>query len=121
MENVIRSFLFLLKRKMKILLIINCRRIYTMSHKLKDEILFDGYINVENGKIIDIGQMCNIDSNYFCDNEVIDAENCDIYPGFIDSHTHLGMFTSGESYDYSDANETVDNLTPNLNFVFFIN
>ncbi len=103
------------------MLIINCKIIYSMSRKLKPEILSDGYIKIEKGKIVDIGQMSNINSDYLYDEEIINAGNCDVYPGFIDSHTHLGMFTNGESYDYSDANEISDNLTPNLRALDSIN
>lgn len=106
---------------MKVLLIINCRFIYSMSSKLTSEILCNGYIKVDGKKIVDIGQMENINSDYLYDNEIIDAKDCDIYPGFIDSHTHLGMFTNGEGYEYSDANETSDNLTPNLRSIDSIN
>jgi imidazolonepropionase-like amidohydrolase len=110
-----------LKKKMRILLIVNCKFIYSMSRKLKPEILPDGYIKIEGEKIIDIGQMRGVSSNYLRDSEIIDAKNCDVYPGFIDSHTHLGMFTNGESYEYSDANETSDILTPNLRAIDSVN
>lgn len=44
-------------------------------------------ILVENGKIAKIGQ------NLSCsDAEIFDADGMDLYPGFIDAHTHIGMF-----------------------------
>lgn len=92
-----------------------------MSRKLKSEILSDGYIKIKEKKIVNIGQMKDINNDYLYGDEIVDAKGCDVYPGFIDSHTHLGMFTNGESYEYSDANETSDNLTPNLRAIDSVN
>ena len=46
-------------------------------------------ILVDGGKIVKIGK--NIDAE--CD--VIDAKGYDLWPGFIDAHTHIGMFGYG--------------------------
>ena len=46
-------------------------------------------ILVDGGKIVKIGK--NIDAE--CD--VIDAKGYDLWPGFIDTHTHIGMFGYG--------------------------
>ncbi len=46
-------------------------------------------ILVDNGKIVKIGK--NIDAK--C--EIIDAKGYDLWPGFIDAHTHIGMFGYG--------------------------
>ncbi|MDR1627504.1 MAG: amidohydrolase family protein [Oscillospiraceae bacterium] len=92
-----------------------------MSRKFKPEVLSDGYIKIEGKTIVDMGQMHSINSSHLYDSEIIDAKGCDAYPGFIDSHTHLGMFTNGESYEYSDANETSAVLTPNLRAIDSVN
>jgi imidazolonepropionase-like amidohydrolase len=41
---------------------------------------------------------------------VINAENKKIFPGFIDAHSHLGMWT--DTQNGNDANECVQPLTP---------
>lgn len=64
-------------------------------------------ILVENGKIADIKQNIEMDGA-----EIFDAEGLDVYPGFIDVHTHIGMFGfSGEAT--KDDVEKYDNCTPN--------
>jgi imidazolonepropionase-like amidohydrolase len=86
----------------------------------KNEVIFDGYLRVENGKIIDLGSMSNFHSG-MDEEEIIDVHGCDLYPGFIDSHTHLGMFSDSQSYDYEDANETSSIITPHLRALDSVN
>ncbi len=44
----------------------------------------------------------------------IDLNGADIYPGFIDAHSHLGLFTSGVGIEGEDFNEDSDPVTPQL-------
>lgn len=46
--------------------------------------------------------------------EFFDAEGLDVWPGFIDAHSHLGLFGSGITYEGDDGNELNDHLTPHL-------
>ncbi|MCD7773350.1 MAG: amidohydrolase [Ruminococcus sp.] len=46
--------------------------------------------------------------------EGIDLNGADIYPGFIDAHSHLGLFTSGVGIEGEDFNEDSDPVTPQL-------
>lgn len=46
--------------------------------------------------------------------EIIDAEGLDLWPGFVDAHSHLGLFGSGIGYEGSDGNELNEVLTPHL-------
>ncbi len=46
--------------------------------------------------------------------EIMNAEGLDLWPGFIDAHSHLGLFGSGIGYEGSDGNELNDVLTPHL-------
>lgn len=72
-------------------------------------------ILVENGKIADIKQNIEIDGA-----EIYDAEGLDVYPGFIDVHTHIGMFGySGEAT--KDDVEKYDNCTPNHRAIDCVN
>ena len=74
-------------------------------------------ILIEDGKIKEIGN--EIVAPLDC--EVIDAENRFIYPGFIDAHTHLGLWEDGMGYEGADGNEETDPITPHLDPVDGIN
>jgi len=49
----------------------------------------DAFIYVENGIIKDIGNTSSLKENYKEANKVIDASNCVVYPGLINTHHHL--------------------------------
>lgn len=90
-------------------------KIYTMNDN--DEIIENGYVQCENGNIIGVGEG-------FPDNDderLIDANGCSLYPGFIDAHTHLGLFTSGVGIEGEDFNEDSDPITPQLSAIDGIN
>jgi imidazolonepropionase-like amidohydrolase len=44
----------------------------------------------------------------------IDAMGLAVYPGFIDCHTHLGLYGSGVGIEGDDINEDSDPVTPQL-------
>lgn len=67
-------------------------------------------IFIENGKIIEIETKGEI----FSDNVVINAKGKYIVPGFIDPHTHIGVYRL-ESEPENHGFETGDPLTPHLN------
>ena len=46
--------------------------------------------------------------------EIIDAEGADVYPGFVDAHTHLGMFGDSLTFEGDDGNEDTDPVFPQL-------
>lgn len=74
-------------------------------------------ILVQNGKIIEIGK--NIVAPL--DAEIIDANGKFIFPGFIDAHTHLGLWEDGMGFEGADGNEETDPITPQLNPIDGIN
>ena len=74
-------------------------------------------ILIENGKIIEIGN--NIVAPL--DAEIIDAQGKFIYPGFIDAHTHLGLWEDAVGFEGADGNEETDPITPHLNPIDGIN
>lgn len=80
-------------------------KIYTMNET--DDIIANGFIEVENGKIISVGE-----GEYQGDG--IDCSGMTVYPGFVDAHTHLGLFTSGVGIEGEDFNEDSDPVTPQL-------
>ena len=87
--------------------------IYTMSN---DEIIENGDVLIEDGKIIEIGKHLLSDKA-----QVIDATGKIVMPGFIDAHCHLGMWEDGIGFEGADGNETTDPITPHLRAIDAIN
>lgn len=91
--------------------------IYTMNPR--NTIIENGYIIVENHKIIEVGHM-----NDFCKTsgmEIIDSEGRIVTPGLIDAHSHLGIWEDGLSFEGDDGNEDTDPCTPHLRAIDAIN
>ena len=79
--------------------------------------IIHGDILIENGKIIEIGTNISVSQ----DTQVIDANGNQVYPGFIDAHTHLGLWEDGMGFEGADGNEETDPITPHLNPIDGIN
>ena len=77
----------------------------------------NGYILTDNGKIADIGDMHNAP---VCD-DTKDLKGKTVCPGFVDAHSHIGLFHDSEAYDGADANENSDAATPQLRAIDGIN
>ncbi|MGL5752985.1 MAG: amidohydrolase [Paraclostridium sp.] len=73
--------------------------------------ILHGDILIKNGKIVEIDEKINLDRKI----ELIDAQGKFIYPGFIDAHTHLGLWEDGMGFEGEDGNEETDPITPHLN------
>lgn len=67
-------------------------------------------ILIEDGKIVKIDEMLDVPA----DCEIVDAEGLQVYPGFIDVHSHLGTIGSGIGFEGDDVNEMTDIMTPHL-------
>src|SRR3954453_22381841 len=65
---------------------------------------------IENGKIKKIGRNIETTSTV----KIIDCGELFLLPGFIDVHTHLGLYDEGTGWAGNDANETVEALTPHI-------
>jgi imidazolonepropionase-like amidohydrolase len=65
---------------------------------------------VEDGKIKEINSHIETSEEM----EIIDCRNQYLFPGFIDVHTHLGLYDEGTGWAGNDANETIDPLTPHI-------
>lgn len=70
----------------------------------------NGDVLVENGKIIKVGKNLPVDTNV----KIIECNNHYLFPGFIDVHTHLGLYDEGTGWAGNDANETAEAMTPHI-------
>lgn len=71
-------------------------------------------ILIENGKIKAIGADLAGD-------DVIDAEDLDVYPGFVDAHSHTGVSGYGIGFEGMDYNEMGDVCTPQMRSIDSLN
>ena len=61
------------------------------------------------------------DLTALADAEIFDADGLDVYPGFVDAHTHIGLDGYGIGYEGCDYNEMNDIWTPQLRAIDGIN
>lgn len=69
-----------------------------------------GDVLIEAGKIKKVGKNIVTHSNV----KIIDCGELYLFPGFIDVHTHLGLYDEGTGLAGNDANETTVALTPHI-------
>ena len=74
-------------------------------------------ILLADGKITAIGS----DLDAPADAAVFDADGLEVYPGFVDAHTHIGLDGYGIGYEGCDYNEMNDIWTPQLRAIDGIN
>ena len=77
------------------MLLIKNAKIFDAIHKRPTA----GDILVKDGKIAEIGK------NLKCKGEVYDAKGRNVYPGFIDAHSHIGLCECGIGAEGLDNNE----------------
>ncbi|TCN24863.1 amidohydrolase [Mesobacillus foraminis] len=65
---------------------------------------------IDSGKISSIGPNLPSEAGM----AVIDCSNSYLFPGFIDVHTHLGLYDEGTGWAGNDANETIEPLSPHI-------
>ena len=78
-------------------------------HDLVKEEPYVADILVKDGKIAAIGEHLEVHGA-----EVMDASGKDVYPGFVDAHSHLGLDGYGIGFEGQDYNEGSDPCTPQL-------
>jgi imidazolonepropionase-like amidohydrolase len=98
------------------MILIKGGKVYTMDGKILEE----GFVLINNGKIVEVGQgePAKSDGNI---SRVIDAANMYVMPGFIDAHCHIGLFEDGIGFEGEDGNEATDPITPHLRAIDAIN
>ena len=95
------------------MLLIRNGKIYTMA----DQILEGADILVKDGKIQKIEKDIQVESGV----QVIDAAGKYVFPGFIDAHTHMGLWEDGMGFEGADGNEETDPITPHMRAIDGIN
>lgn len=92
-------------------------KIKTMSDKDYE----NGYVRIIDGRFCDVGSMSElIEQN---GEETIDGNGRTAYPGFLDAHCHLGMYSDGYNtmLQGDDGNECTDPSTPHLRAIDSVN
>jgi imidazolonepropionase-like amidohydrolase len=74
------------------------------------EPIYSGDVLIENGKISKVGKNIATETSV----KMIDCGELFLFPGFIDVHTHLGLYDEGTGWAGNDANETAEMLTPHI-------
>lgn len=75
----------------------------------------NGYILVDNDKIIAVGQdIIEVENLLQADIIKIDAKGGYVLPGLIDSHSHIGMWEDSVGFEGDDGNESTDPVMPQL-------
>ncbi len=77
-----------------------------------------GYIKIEDGRIAETGDMAQCPQTADGD---MDAEGLTAYPGFVDIHSHIGVWEDGLGFEGDDGNEMTDPATPNLRAIDMVN
>ena len=81
--------------------------------------IINGYMTVDGGRILAVGDM----SDYMAKEgePCVDLGGRRIYPGFIDAHTHLGMWDDGLGFEGDDGNEDGQTSAASLRAIDAIN
>lgn len=79
----------------------------------------NGWLASQNGVIVGLGPMETCPERP--GEEWLDLEGAHVYPGFIDAHTHLGMWEDGLTFEGDDGNEETDPITPQLRAIDALN
>ncbi|WP_195985098.1 amidohydrolase [Clostridium sp. D33t1_170424_F3] len=87
-------------------------------HTMTGQNIENGYLRAEDGVIREMGPMPVKPSE---EEIVYDAQGAGLYPGFIDAHTHLGMWEDGLTFEGDDGNEETDPVTPQMRAIDAIN
>ena len=90
-------------------------KIYTMS----GPVIEDGFVDTLKDQIVAVGPMDELPK--LSAGEVIDAQGAMLLPGFIDSHTHIGICEDSLGFEGDDINEQTDPCTPQLRALDAVN
>lgn len=86
-------------------------------HTMEDANPFQGDILTKNGKIVEISQDIEQQENVQC----IDAEGLNVFPGFIDAHSHIGICEEKATVPGDVSNEGTNPVTPYIRAIDAVN
>lgn len=95
------------------MLLIRNARLFTMEG---DGCIDGGDVLMDGGKVVATGANLSAPGA-----KVIDAHGAYATPGFVDPHTHIGLWADGERDDTGDGNEETDPVTPHLRALDAVN
>lgn len=95
------------------MLLIKNGTLYTM----ENEEPINADVFVSDGKIAEIGKNIEVTD----DVKIIDATGMNIFPGFIDAHSHLGICEEKESAQVDESNENTNPIMPAVRGIDGIN
>ncbi len=81
----------------------------------------NGYVRISDGKIAAVGSMDELGAIAAADDDLLDLKGKTLMPGFIDAHSHLGLFEDGMGAEGDDINEDADPVTPHIRALDGIN
>ncbi|MCM3654728.1 amidohydrolase [Metabacillus litoralis] len=86
-------------------------------YPITSTVRYETDVLVENGKIAAIGKNLEFPEN----TTIIPCKDQLLFPGFIDVHTHLGLYDEGTGWAGNDANETIEPLTSHIRAIDGVN
>ncbi len=94
-------------------------KIYNVKINTMDNgrIIENGWVEIENGKFSGV---CEGSPESTCPGD-IDGGGRLLIPGFVESHSHLGIIENGIDFEGDDCNEATDPFTPQLRAIDGIN
>lgn len=84
---------------------------------MEGDTIENGFVEINDGKIGRVGDM----SAFPGGEDIYDAAGAWLLPGFVDAHTHLGLFEDSLGFEGEDGNEDTDPITPQLRVIDGIN
>lgn len=81
-------------------------------------VIENGFVRFENGVIAEVGSGSCVPGNA---ETIYDFGGKSVYPGFIDAHTHLGMFEDYIGAEGEDGNEDSEPVTPHMRAIDAVN
>ena len=88
-------------------------------HTMDNLTIPNGYVAVSGSKIAQVGPMEECPDHW--EGETINAEGGHVMPGYVDAHSHLGMFGDALGFEGDDGNESTDPCTPHLRAIDGVN
>lgn len=99
-------------------MIITNSKIYT----IENGIIENGFVEIKGNKIKRVGRMSELGKiDKKAASEVLNAEGCMLFPGFIDAHNHIGLYEDSLAFEGEDCNEATDPSTPHVRALDGIN